>query len=497
VNLQLLSRHRLFPWFLSILTAVLHITIFPRFQWSWLAFVSLAPLLLLLQQESLKRLFFFGYLSGFLFDLGNLYWIYYVIQHYSSVHPVLCVGILLLLCLVLGLFWGLFLLLAGIIRNRTGLACALLAAPFLWVLLEWVRMHTTQFPWCLYGYSQSNHLRLAQLGSFAGVFGISWILVAFNSALVMLVLLRKRLYLSFVLIVLTGTAFYGQFRIQIPVGDHPLKVGLVQGNVPQDVKMNYEFGESIHRKHMSMTMDLIGKTHPDIVFWSEASTLFPLRDGGIWTNQIEQLAETNRIPIILGSDTFKGHEIFNSAYLVNERGEIQGQYDKVYLVPFGEFVPLKKIFFFAGKMVPEISDFSAGTHYDPFEIKGEKISVAICFEVVFPQLSREFCNRGATLLSTITNDAWFGRTAAPYQHFAMAAMRAIENRRYMVRDANTGISGFVDPYGRILETTGLFVPAEISHEVKFIGEKTFYTRYGDWIVYLSMLISVVALILKK
>jgi apolipoprotein N-acyltransferase len=292
-------------------------------------------------------------------------------------------------------------------------------------------------------------------------------------------------------------SIYGNYRIQIPVGSHPMKIGIVQGNVPQDVKMNLSFAEEIHRKHLDMSEDLLRKSKPDILFWSEAATLFPVREGGIWTKQIEELASTSRVPIILGSDTLTANEIFNSAYFIDEQGQIKGQYDKVYLVPFGEFVPLKRIFFFAGKMVPEISDFTAGTHFDPFEVKGEKLSVAICFEVVFPQLVREFCNRGATLLSTITNDAWFGNTAAPYQHFGMAVMRAIEMRRYLVRDANTGISGFVDPYGRVLQTSGLFVPAEMTGEVRFIREKTFYARYGDWIVYLSIFVSVVAILFRK
>jgi apolipoprotein N-acyltransferase len=488
VNLDALSRQRLFPWAASVLTALLHIIIFPRFELSWFAFLCFIPLLLLLKTESPWRLFLFGLLSGFIFNIGNLYWIYFVIQHYSSVPALVCVGILMLLCIVLALFWAIFLFLTGILRRGLGLEKALLIAPFLWTLLEWARSYTTQFPWCLFGYSQYNHLRIAQLASFAGVYGLSWILLAFNASIVMLVILRREYYFLAIASILIVVGVYGNFRIQQPIGKNTARIGLVQGNVPQDVKLNYKFGESIHRRHIDMTTDLLSKSKPDIIFWSEAATLFPLRDGGIWTEQIRELASSYHTPIIMGSDTFKGKEIFNSAYLVNEKGEIESQYDKVYLVPFGEFVPLKKIFFFAGKMVPEISDFTHGTNFEPFLIRGEKVSINICFEVVFPQLSREFCLRGATLLATITNDAWFGRTAAPYQHFAMAVMRAIENRRFIVRCANTGVSGFVDPYGRILQTTNVFVPAEISGEVRFVPEKTFYTQYGDWIVYLSIFV---------
>jgi apolipoprotein N-acyltransferase len=480
---------------LSILCAVLNVLIFPHFDSSWLAFVAFVPLLTLLaNSQKLKTFFFFGWLTGFLFSLGNLNWIYFVIQHYSSVPPILCVGILILLCIVLAIFWGVFLMLAGFIRNRSGLMAALVVAPFLWVGLEWMRNHTTQFPWCLIGYSQYQNLRIAQLATISGVYGLSWIILAFNCSLAALLHRKKPQYLFVCVTILLLIITYGHFRIQIPVGAGKATIGLIQGNVPQDVKLNYAYAESIHNRHMRMTEDLIKKAKPDSVFWSEASTLFPIRTGGFWSKQIWNLAATTHVPLIIGSDTFTGEQIFNSAYLVNERGQLDGQYDKVYLVPFGEFVPFKNIFFFAGKMVPEISDFTAGTNYQPFLIKGHKVSINICFEVVFPQLSREFCRRGATLLATITNDAWFGNTAAPYQHFAQSVMRAIENRRYLVRAANTGISGFVDPYGRILQTTKLFVPAAISGEIRWISEQTFYTRYGDWLVYLSMTISSAALL---
>lgn len=488
---------RFFPWFACIASALLNIAIFPRLQWSWLAFICFVPLFALLPSFRIKKLFLFGWMSGFLFNLGNLYWIYYVIQHYSSLHPALCVGILLLLCIVLAMFWGVFLALSGVLRQRVGLMAALLVAPFLWIVLEWVRNHTTEFPWCLLGYSQYNHLRIAQFATFAGVYGLSWLLMSANAAITALLLLRKFTYAVAVILLTAALAVYGHIRIQQPVGGNSARIGLIQGNVPQDVKLDYSFAEQIHKKHVRMTEELIRSAAPDVVFWAEASTLFPIRTGGIWSKEIWGLAAATKTPLIVGSDTFTGEEVFNSAYLVSEKGELQAQYDKIYLVPFGEYVPLKRIFFFAGKMVPEISDFSAGTNYEPFVVDGEKISINICFEVVFPQLSREFCNRGATLLSTITNDAWFGRTAAPYQHFAMSVMRAIENRRYLVRAANTGISGFVDPYGRILHKTDIFVPAAIVGDIRWISERTFYTRFGDWIVYLGMVVCAVALVVRR
>ena len=482
-------QHRLFPWIACGLTALLNIAIFPRLQWSGLAFICFVPLLLILPDRSIKALFRFGWFAGFLFNLGNLYWIYYVIQHYSTVHPLLVVGILILLCIVLALFWGVFLALTGLVRARAGLFTALLVAPFLWIVLEWLRNHTTEFPWCLLGYSQYNNLRVAQFASFTGVYGLSWLLMTINAGIAAVILIRKKSYLIAGMVLLAFVTIYGHIRIAKPVGTGQAIVGLIQGNVPQDAKLDYAFAEAIHKRHVQMTEEVIRSSKPDVVFWSEASTLFPIRTGVLWSKEIWDLAKSTRTPLIVGSDTFTGEEVFNSAYLVNAKGELEAQYDKIYLVPFGEYVPLKKLFFFAGKMVPEISDFSPGVNYQPFVINGQKLSISICFEVVFPQLSREFCKRGATLLATITNDAWFGHTAAPYQHFAMSVMRAIENRRYLVRAANTGISGFVDPYGRILQKTDIFVQSAITGEIRWVSDKTFYTRFGDWLVYLGMLVS--------
>lgn len=485
-------RNRLFSWMACIAAAMLNIAIFPRLELSWLAFVCFVPLFLILPRHGIRTLFRFGWIAGFLFHLGNLYWIYYVIQHYSTVHPILVVGILLLLCIVLALFWGVFLALTGLLREKAGLLIALLAAPFVWIVLEWTRNQTTEFPWCLLGYSQYKNLRIAQFATVTGVYGLSWLLMSINAGIATLLLLRKWPYLVTALMLLSATTIYGHYRIAQPVGNTTATVGLIQGNVPQDAKLDYAFAEAIHKRHVQMTRNLIVQSKPDVIFWSEASTLFPIRTGGIWSKEIRELAASSKTPLIIGSDTFTGEEVFNSAYLVNERGELEAQYDKIYLVPFGEYVPLKKLFFFAGKMVPEISDFSPGVNYEPFTIDDQKVSISICFEVVFPQLSREFSNRGATLLATITNDAWFGKTAAPYQHFAMSVMRAIENRRYLVRAANTGISGFVDPYGRILQKTNIFEQAAIIGEIRWVDERTFYTRFGDLLVYASMVICVLA-----
>jgi apolipoprotein N-acyltransferase len=432
--------------------------------------------------------------AGVLFNLGNLYWIYFVIQHYSSLPSVVAAGVLVLLCLILGAYWGIFGFVLRHFYNRLGLTAALLLAPFLWILLELVR-NWMQFPWCLLGYSQYNNLPLAQFASVFGVYGLSALIVATNSAVALWVLSRKWKYLGSTISIILISMIGGHFRMSTPVTGESLRVGVVQGNIPQDVKINFEFAEEVNRIHLELTKKIIEEHQPDIVFWPESSTLYNLTRDGEWSRQVLDLARRTRTPLLLGSDSIAGEKIYNTAYLVDANGHIlSADYSKMYLVPFGEFVPFKSIFFFAGKMVAEISDFSPGEKFTLFPVKNGSFAVHICFEVIFPQLTRRFCRDGADLLTTITNDAWFGRTSAPYQHFAMAVMRSIESKRYMVRAANTGISGIVDPYGRILKQTGLFVPASFSSDVKLIHENTIYTRYGDILLYAAAAIVAVAVI---
>ena len=470
--------------------------IFPKLQWSWLAFVCLIPLFCLLSESfspfSIAKLF---YLSGVVFHLGNLYWIYHVIQHYTSLAPVLAAGILVLLCLTLSLFWGLCGWILGWISVRFGMERALLAAPFCWILVAEKAKFLIQFPWDLLGYSQINHLAIAQFGSLAGVFGLSWLIVFVNSGVTLRLVTKKNYYWICGLVLVVAVAFYGRAQLAQPITGTTVKTGVIQGNVPQDVKEDSQFAQQVNDNNLAMTRKLIAEDKPDIVFWSESSTLFPLRSGGEWTAAIITAARETSVPLLIGSDSYtQDGKVYNSAFLINPEGQITQEYSKIYLVPFGEFVPFHQVLFFAGKMVPEISDFSPGTSYTEFPLRDDHFALNICFEVVFPQLARRLVNGGASLLVTITNDAWFGNTAAPYQHFDMAAMRAIENRRYLVRSANTGVSGVVDPYGRMLLQTPIFQQAAFAADVKLIHDQTFYTKYGDWILYLGALALLILLV---
>lgn len=496
VSEQAFVRTKKTAWILVVLAGLMNIAIFPRLDLPWLSLICFLPLFLLIPGNGKGRLFRYFFVAGFLFRLGNLYWIYFVIEHYSKVPPLVVAGIVVLLCLYLALFWGIFGWFLGFWNSRLGFEKAMVLAPFLWILLERL-INLMQFPWDLTGYSLYRQTSIAQVASFLGVYGLSWLVVAVNAAFATFVILQKYYYKAVVAALVVLAALSGHWRTSLPLEGPEIRVGVVQASIPQDVKINYDFAEEVNRKHIRMTEELLDSGLADIVFWPESSTMYPFLLGGAWAEQVRDLARSKNVPILIGTDAYVDKKVLNSSFLIDPRGEVVAQYSKIYLVPFGEFVPFNSILFFAGKVVPEISDFTAGESYTQFPLKGKTFAVNICFEVVFPQLARTLCRDGASLLVTVTNDAWFGKTCAPYQHFAMAAMRSIENRRYLVRAANTGISGVVDPYGRILQETPIFVPAKFLANVRFIEEKTFYTRHGDLLLYFSFFVVFVSLWLKK
>jgi apolipoprotein N-acyltransferase len=299
-------------------------------------------------------------------------------------------------------------------------------------------------------------------------------------------------------------AVWGSLRASRAEWTHtgdPIRVGLIQGNIDQDEKIQAGRAAGIFQDYLRMTRQAIGEG-AEFVIWPESSTPFRFEDDVLAAAQIRTLAQQARVPILFGSDQFvraanAPTTFYNSAFLVRPDGTTGGVYRKMHLVPFGEYVPAKSLFFFAAPLVQAVSDFSAGGEATLLPVGGHLISTAICYEVVYPDLVRRFVAGGSELLTTITNDAWFGPTSAPYQHFEQASMRAIEEGRYLVRSANTGISGIVDPYGHVVARTGIFQPAVVVGDARFLKTSTFYARHGDVLAYASVLVTALLLVLPR
>jgi apolipoprotein N-acyltransferase len=237
-----------------------------------------------------------------------------------------------------------------------------------------------------------------------------------------------------------------------------------------------------------------------VVIWPESAIPFTFQEDTERADEIRQIARETGTTILLGSDEIERgspNRYYNSAFVVDPGGSTAGVYRKMHLVPFGEYVPLKRLFFFAAPLVEAVSDFSPGTSAVLLPVTGHMVSTAICYEIVYPDLVRRFVLEGSELLTTITNDAWFGQTSAPYQHFMQASMRAIENGRYLVRAANTGVSGVVDPYGRVLLESRIFEPAVMVREVQFLRGSTIYTRTGDVFAYASVVATLALLVAAR
>ena len=359
-------------------------------------------------------------------------------------------------------------------------ARALMVAPLVWVATELGRTYLfTGFPWVLLGYSQATTLPVAQFASIVGVYGVS--------ALVASVERRRRdpggdavaagrgaaigiavAACCSLAVTAWGSAARVASRADAGGRADPGRTDPGQRRSGGQVGPRGR-AAAIFQDYLRMTRQAIG-SGAELVLWPESSTPFMFEEDAPAAEQVRTLAREARVPILFGSDQSNGAGDGRRCRIVLQLGVPRaagrhapaGVYRKMHLVPFGEYVPLKKLLFFAAPLVEAVgADFVGGTDATLLPVGGHPVSMAICYEVVYPDLVRQFVQGGSELLTTITNDAWFGRTSAPYQHFEQASMRAIENGRYLVRAANTGISGIVDPYGRVLAQTEIFEPAVI------------------------------------
>ena len=494
---QRIQQHHLFG---AVLSGILLTGAFPKFDLFLLAWIALVPLLISIRTLSAWDRFRVGLLAGVVHYVTLMYWIAPTIKTYGGVPWVLSVAVLLLFSVYLGTYVGLFSTLLPKV-SRTPLTIVV-SVPALWVSLEYIRaLLLTGFPWELLGYTQYRSLQIIQIAEIFGVYGVSF-LIAFGNGcffIAWLHLKKADWYQKMVtgrqaaigivglILILGGVYIYGKTRIefiqqQISSVPAPM-ISIVQGNISQDVKWDPAFLDKTVETYVSLS-ESARVSRPHLVVWPETATPFYFLHERKHSRKVLQCVRDLRTDFLIGSPSYeqRSSEIvyYNSAYLVNSRGKVVDKYHKSHLVPFGEYVPLKKWLPFIGKIVTAVGDFEPGPVGKTIPWRRHEIGIQICYEMIFSRFSRLAVNNGANLLLNITNDAWYGRSSAPYQLFSMSVFRAIENRRSVVRSANTGISGFIEPTGFIRSSTPLFEEKALSRSVPLLKLRTTYGNWGDW-----------------
>jgi apolipoprotein N-acyltransferase len=496
--------------FRCILSGLLLILIFPWYDVEWLAWIAFVPLLTATRAVRLRTAFGWGWVSGCVGYLGILRWIPHTMINYGGVPIPVSYGILLLLVGYVGLYVGLFTM-GWTWSLRTWPRGAVLVTPALWVTLEWVRAHALSgFPWASLGYSQYLNGPLIQVAELTSVYGVSFALVLGNVVIAQLLYgIRHRLwaYLGLpcvlaacCLAVVWGYGWWRLHQLSDASASAPvdLRVALVQGNIAQSLKWDRAAREEIFEIYRTLTREAAADPAVNLIVWPEAATPFFFANDPEFRTRLLRLAREVDRPLLFGSPSSarEGDQdiMYNSAFLVGPNATVLGRYDKIHLVPFGEYIPWRRFLFFLDKLVEGLGDFRGGEAYTVMAVPQGRFAVLICFEVIFPDLVRHFARHGAQFLVNVTNDAWFGYSPASYQHLSMVVFRAVENRLPIVRAANTGISAMIEPTGRLVQQTNLFVRTWIKARLTPAkGLTTFYTQWGDLFAYSCWLVTAVAL----
>jgi apolipoprotein N-acyltransferase len=520
-------------WLLTLLSAVLQLLTFPLPNLYFLCWFAVAPLLIAvlrtrapetLQLKTGIRLlparplqgFLLGYVCGILWYGGSCYWIYATMHQYGGLNVLAAAGILILFCLYLALYHGAFGLTISLLAGDSPLSRrALLLSPFGWVAIELARTRISGFPWDLLGVAQVDNIPLSHVATFSGVYGVSFEIMVVNAALAALFVVprekRKPLLIASLGAVLVLQA--GRWISPLPVPAHHTAI-LVQQNIPvlEGSEWTKEYFEGTLRDltwislgQNSAGSDVRGSDapHPDLVIWPESPAPFYTTDP-TFRAAVSNIARMSEAWVLAGSlgvrnasqTPERATELYNSASLINPAGDWVGRYDKVHLVPFGEYLPFKRVFGFAGGLTKEVGDFSFGTSRAPLAAGDTKLGVFICYESIFPNEVRQFADRGAQVLVNISNDGWYGDSGAYAQHLKQARMRAVENARWLLRDTNTGVTAAIDPYGRIVATVPRKIRTALQAGYALSNVTTLYTRHGDWFAYLCAIICVVGLLMR-
>jgi len=519
-------------WLLVLLSSLLQVLIFPLSGVYILSWVAFAPLIVaVLRARPAGELevdgsinlkvakpwqgFLLGYASGVLWYAGTCYWIYDTMHQYGGLNMPLALLALFLFCLYLGLYHGLFGLLLSLAADPgRDIRRGLVAAPFLWVAVELARTRITGFPWDLLGTAQVDNISLCRITTWTGVYGVSFEIMLVNVAVAAAFLVPRKKRSTLLIAALAAAAVLQAGRLVDAPSlwtDHSAL--LLQQNIPVDENWTRAAFERTLRDLVDLTLKsaaspssgdstaATGKVN--LIVWPESPAPFYTSDP-LFRQPLSQMARAANAWVVTGAigstpaarSGASTSQAFNSAALVSPSGQWTARYDKVHLVPFGEYLPFPTLFAFAGGLTKEVGEFTPGASRAPLDAGSTPLGVFICYESVFPGEVRQFANQGAQVFINISNDGWYGDSGAYAQHLNQTRMRAIENDRWMLSATDTGVTASIDPYGRVVarlprkERGALLAPYALT------SVTTFYSRHGDWFAWLCAIISVGALLAR-
>ncbi|HEV2646998.1 MAG TPA: apolipoprotein N-acyltransferase [Acidobacteriaceae bacterium] len=533
-------------WMLAILSGILQVLPFPiagplpawRTIFCWFA---LTPLLKALTSpnstgQPLTQIqgAILAYTTGVIWYLGNCYWIYQTMHLYGGIAAPAAAGILILFCLYLGLYHALFGALIAALRRTTSTPRTLLLSPFIWVAVELARARITGFPWDLLGITQVDNPLLTRLAPITGAYGLSFVIAAVNALWLSRITLKQRRYtrpaITAAAVTIVLVYIIALHRIQTPIQQGTdAYATLVQQNIevgaaalaqgppltttqklstysalslfPPTAETCYGIPEltTTHCTSLPPTNSAATRTlqPTNLIVWPEAPNGF-LEQDPEFRQSISHLARTAQAPIIVGNigtdqNSQPRPTLFNSADFIDANGTFTARYDKMHLVPFGEYVPYKKLFFFAGSLLDDVGQFQPGTQRSTFHTAGHTYATFICYESIFGDEIRHFETLGADVLVNISDDGWYGDTSAAWEHLNMVRMRAIENHRWVLRATNTGVTSVVNPYGRVVLAAPRHILTSLRAGFNYEHDTTFYAAHGDLFAYLCALITTLAL----
>jgi apolipoprotein N-acyltransferase len=526
-------------WLLVVLSAVLQILIFPLPGLYILSWVAITPLIVALlrarpagelETSGSPRLeaatpwqaFLLSYACGILWYAGTCYWIFDTMRQYGGLNTAAALLALFLFCCYLGLYHGAFgLLLSLLVRRGRDYRIALVTAPFLWVAVELARTRITGFPWNLLGISQVDNVALCRLAAWTGVYGISFEIVLVNVALAAAFVVPRGKRGALLVAGLAAAAVLQAGKlIEAPAFTADHAALLVQPNLPVAANWTTEYFQQTLSDLTRLTVKGAASIPPwsmrwqaakiNLIVWPESPAPFYANDP-LFRHAIGEMALQTQTSVVVGSigtnpamggagnssppsNPRAAAKVFNSASLITPRGEFAARYDKVHLVPFGEYLPFPSLFSFAGGLTKEVGEFEHGSSRDPLTAEGVPLGVFICYESIFPDEVRQFANHGAQVLVNISNDGWYGDSGAYAQHLNQTRMRAIENNRWLLSATNTGVTASIDPLGRLAARMPRQVRAPLIAPYALTSVTTFYTRHGDWFAFACAIISLGALL---